>query len=904
MLRLTMRSAALYLPACLLLFCLQARSEDTPAQSGGDSQAAAQEVSASVLRATLDNGLRVVVVRNTLAPVVTTEINYQVGSNEAPAGYPGTAHALEHMMFRGSTGLSHDQLAEIGAQIGGNFNADTTQTVTQFLFTVPAADIDVPLQVEALRMRGLVLSDAGWAQERGAIEQEVSRDLSNPEYVFYSQLLQAMFGGTPYAHDALGTRPSFDRTTAARLRAFYRQWYAPNNAILVVVGDVDPAATINRIKQLFGAIPKKVLPARPATNLQPVAAATLRLTTDQPYGDAVMAYRMPGYDSPDYAAATILGDVLASPRGNLNALVPEGKALDAGFDASTMQGTGLGFALAVFPKGADAEALLKTIGERIAATRQSGVPPELVEAAKRQEIAQLERQKNSVPGLAGAWSTALALQSLDSPDSIKAAFAAVTVADVNRVARELLDPAHAISAILTPQLSGKPLARSGFGGAESFASAPDKPVQLPQWAEQTLSRLVVPESSLHPSDTVLPNGLRLIVQPDAVSDSVSVYGNVHNSAELEQPAGKDGVADVLNQLFAYGGGPLDRVAFQAALDDIAATESGGTRFSVQAPADQFEHAVQLLAENELQPQLPDAAFKVVRAELAQAVAGRLESPDYLLQRAIGNALWPADDPGLRQATPQSISALTLDDVRSYYRKIFRPDLTTIVVIGKVDPAEARRVLAKYFGDWKAQGPKPDTDLPAVPPNAAAQARVPDASNLQDSVVLSQNVEVNLHDPDHYALQLGNEVLGEGFYASRLYRDLRARSGLVYTVDSHFRFSRSRSSYTVKYGCDGDKDEQARSIVLSDLRQMQAEPMSAADLFRAKSLVLRQIPLQNDDTAQIAGAWLFYSENDLPLDQPAIAARHYADLTAAQVQEAYRKWLRPDAFVEVVKGPPQ
>ena len=142
-----------------------------------------------MLRATLDNGLRVVIVRNTLAPVVTTIVNYLVGSNEAPEGFPGMAHAQEHMMFRGSPGLSANQLADIIAAMGGMFNADTQQTVTQYFLTAPAEDLDVALHIEAIRMRGVLDSEKLWEQERGAIEQEVAQDLSSPEYVFYTKLL-------------------------------------------------------------------------------------------------------------------------------------------------------------------------------------------------------------------------------------------------------------------------------------------------------------------------------------------------------------------------------------------------------------------------------------------------------------------------------------------------------------------------------------------------------------------------------------------------------------------------------------------------------------------------------------------------------------------------------------------
>ena len=176
-------------------------------------RAATNEIAAEqgVLRATLTNGLQVIVVHNALAPVVTTMINYRVGADECPAEFPGMAHATEHMMFRGSPGLSAEQLSGISAALGGDSNANTQHPITQYFFTTPVEHLDVALRIEATRMRDLLADEKLWDKERGAIEQEVAQDLSNPEYVFYMQLLAAIFKGTPYSHTGLGTRPSFDQ---------------------------------------------------------------------------------------------------------------------------------------------------------------------------------------------------------------------------------------------------------------------------------------------------------------------------------------------------------------------------------------------------------------------------------------------------------------------------------------------------------------------------------------------------------------------------------------------------------------------------------------------------------------------------------------------------------------------
>ncbi len=855
-----------------------------------------------VLRATLTNGLKVIIVRNSLAPVVTTMVNYRVGSDECPPGFPGTAHALEHMMFRGSPGLSAEQLADITAALGGDSNADTQQAVTQYFFTAPAEDLDVALRIEALRMRGILKSEELWDKERGAIEQEVAQDLSNPQYVLYMKVLAALFKGTPYEHDPLGSRPSFDQTTGAMLASFHNTWYAPNNAILMIVGDVVPARAQELVKTHFGDIPAGKLPAPPPFDFQPVKPETLKLDSDLPYGMVAIAFRFPGSDSPDFAAAQILADALASQRGQLYGLVPEGKALFASFSYDSLPKAGLGYALAGFPAGADSGALVEQVRTILCAEMTNGILPDLVEASKRREIASAELQKNSVFGLATAWSQAVAVEGRQSPQDDIEAMRRVTVADVNRVAKQYLDLDHAITAILTPQPSGQPVSTKSFGGKESFTPTKTTGARLPAWAQKATERMAVPASALKPVVTNLPNGLKLIVQPESISDTVSVYGRVRNNPKVQTPPGKEGVDQALDQLFSYGTKSLDRLAFQKALDDIGAIEAAGTDFSLQVLADQFERGVQLLADNELAPALPEDEFKILQPQLAASVAGELQSPNYLAGRALRVALFPKPDPARRETTPDTVKALGIQDVRDYYQHAFRPDLTTIVVVGNLTPEKAQQVIARYFGDWRAAGPKPDTLFPPAPPNPPSTTQVPDSSRVQDKVTLAETLALTRTNQEYYALELGNHVLGGGFYATRLYRDLREKSGLVYFVSSTFQVGLTRGIYQVEYACDPPNVSKARAIVVSNLEQLRTRKVTARELRQAKVLLLRDIPLSESSVERIAAGWLSRSMLELPLDEPILAARRYVKLGAGNVRAAFAKWIRANDLAQVTQGP--
>jgi zinc protease len=229
-------------------------------------------------------------------------------------------------------------------------------------------------------------------------------------------------------------------------------------------------------------------------------------------------------------------------------------------------------------------------------------------------------------------------------------------------------------------------------------------------------------------------------------------------------------------------------------------------------------------------------------------------------------------------------------------------MTTIVVIGNVTPAEAKATIEKYFGDWKASGPKPDVDLGPIPPSKASATVVPDRSRVQDSTLLAETVPISRSNPEYYALELGDHVLGGGFYATRLYHDLRQVAGLVYSVDVQLSAGKTRSTYLVAFGSDPPNVSQAKRLIVRDLTSMQKSDVSPAELQQAKAILLRQLPLSESSEDAVASGLASLSLSGLPLDEGHRAATIYANLTAAQIREAFAKYIRPSTFVQVVQGP--
>lgn len=855
-----------------------------------------------VTRTTLPNGLQIIVVRDSLAPVVTTMLNYKVGSNEQV--YDGQAHALEHMMFRGAKTLSESQLSDISELLGGNYDADTQAEVTQYFFTAPSQYLDLLLRMEASRMRGAFLNQKEWNIERGAITQEVTQDYSSPLRRLFQDVQESLYTKTPYSKNGLGTQEGFAHVIdAQKLQAFYNTWYHPNNAVFVITGDVDGPSTVAAVRKYFGGFPAVKLPARPAVHLEPLKSKTIVVDSDQPVTIVGLAFRFPGWDSKDYAATQVLESVLDNQRADLYGLVASGSVLFAGlqqFDAhAKASGTVL---FGVIPASAKPQIAIDAVRGVMEHYKKNGVPADLVEVAKRRAVADAEYKANSIQDLAQEWSDAVAVEGKDSPNSDLAELNAVTASDVDHVLRRYVDFDHMIIAEAVPKDLGK-----------TSMNPPPPPAKentkvtilhhdpLPAWATAAFANVQVPKSPSVPVDMTLSNGMRLIVVPETVSHTVVVSGNIISDEAMQAPKDVQGVADITSALLSFGTTTYDRLAYRKELDDIAAEVSAGTQFSLTTLSSQFDRGVALLADEELHPAFPASSFATIQQQEVQSLEGGVKSPDFLFQIALNKALYPADDPVQLNPTPETAGAVTMESIKKWYADAYRADMATVVVVGDVTPELAKATFEKYFGEWKTSGPKPDVYLPSVPANKAADVVVSDPARIQSQVQLIQSNGLTRSDADWPALAVANAAFGASA-TSILFHDVRDVHGLVYGIYSSLAAHKNRGTFSIQFSSDPDKITSAQSLALADLGHLMQAGVGSDDLARGKTMLVSEVPLREQSFSGIAGQLLQYAQYDLPLDQASVDARSEVATSNVDILRALKKWIRPSDFVRVILGP--
>jgi zinc protease len=402
----------------------------------------------------------------------------------------------------------------------------------------------------------------------------------------------------------------------------------------------------------------------------------------------------------------------------------------------------------------------------------------------------------------------------------------------------------------------------------------------------------------------LPNGLHYIVRRETASPTVVVSGTIRNNPALYEPKGKDGVSLILIAMLPWGTTTFDRKAYEAQFDAIAGSATLGTSFSLRVQAKDFERGMALLADGMLHPAFSDAAFGVVKSATTQSVALSNKLPAAQANLAQRLALYPPGDPRRRDVTEETVTSIRLDDVRHYYRSTFRPDETTIAVVGDVTPERARAALESNFGSWKSDGPAPSFRFPRLHPqaHAARTVRVKSANSAQSEVTLKEVFPMTRADPDYVPLLLANTILsGEGT-GSLLVEELRTRRGFVYSAQSDFHVDPTGAEFDVSYASDPKNVAHTDAAIIAIVKQLQRTPLPENDLSRAKALLLAQRVLPLDSYTGIAADLLSGAQyGDLSAESEAAFWTALVRTTPLQLRNAMRR-LDPDHFLRIIIEP--
>jgi zinc protease len=850
----------------------------------------------------LRNGLQVIVVEDHAAPVVECAMWYRFGSLDETAGKTGLAHALEHMMFRGSAHISAGGLDDITERLGAEMNGQTDYDDTELYFVMPADKLDVALAIEADRMQHALLRQSDWNIERGAVLSELDDDAGSPFFDLLSRVRAAAYPDQPNGRVPIGYRSDVERATAADIARYYHEWYAPNNAVLVVAGDVDHATVFRRAEQLFAAIPAHPIPQHHYIDPTPASGAVVEAAFPFPFEILDLAYAVPGDTESGEPAVSTLATLIENERSPFHqALVDTNIALTIEAESDTqLKGGLLNVFIILNPghTGEEAQSVFDATMQNVLAT---GFSPSLVEQARSITIAQRLFSEDSIQGfgdLAG-YTYGLVGERIHDEDERLAALTPESLLDAAR--RYLRTPT--VIGHLRPNAS-PPRRNSGKSNAtisDDFSSrVPNGPIIEPASIRAELSTPSIEHSTLSPTTFTLPNGLRVIVQEKRDRPTFTLMGHIASSPGFEPP-GEEGMVRLGSDLADYGSTNEPFDTRRQAIDDMGAQIDFGQDFSAKGLGRDFERIVAIVADGEEHPAFPEPWFSRDRGQIANSLTAEANISGQAIDHLYQEHLLAPDDPALRRPNADTVSSITRDDLLAFVGRYWRPDLTTIAVVGDVTPQQVRAAFESAFGAWQRIGEAPNVRQEPFPAARAADAYIGTEAN-QVFVRLGQPAMART-SPDYDAFLVLNQILGaSGAFESRLWQELRQKRGLIYSADSSLTADRDRGDFQIELEAAPEHVQSAVAFVRDELRRLQREPVSATELQEAKLRLVGDALLAEASADGQAQQLLDISEYGLPLTYYRDRNAELAHITAADVLRVARRYLEPDRLIQIYAGP--
>jgi len=882
-------AALLFTLALLALAGIPARAGVGPGDGG-------------IYTTTLSNGLKVVVAEDHSAPVIQTAMWYHFGSLDETPGKTGLAHALEHMSFRGTPEISSGGLDDIVARLGAQMNGETSYDYTQLYFMMPSDKLDVALGIESDRMAHLALRAQDWAIEREAVLNELDGDASSPFYDLLARVRAAAFPGQPAGRTPLGFRSNVADATVADIAKYYHEWYVPNNATLVIAGDVDHEVAFAKARRFFGGIASH--PTPPHEDADPVAATgkTVEAAFPFPFEVLDLAYAVPGDSERGEPAISTISTLIQNQRSPFyQALVESNVALAVEANADTqVKGGLLNVFIVLNPghHGDEAQHIFEaTMNQAIA----NGFDPELVDASKSLTIADRDYSTDSIDGLgalAGYTYGIVGEKIQDEDDRL----AALTPADLQAAAKRYLSVPNVVGHLRpsdTPPAGHSE--KSDTAASDDFSKrVPNGPIVMPAWIAAAVRTPSTARSPLDPVSFTLSNGLRVLVQQKTDRPTFVMEGQIDSSPAFAPP-GEEGIVRLASSVADYGSANYPFALRRQTTDALGAFVTTGQSFSAQGRASDFEKIAAVIADGEEHPTFADPWLSIERSQLANSLDSENNISGVMIDRAYKQLLLASDDPSLREASPSSVRGITQQDLLDYTKRYWRPDLTSIAVVGDVSPERVRAALEAAFGGWQASGPKPDARLMAMPPAAPGHDYISTDAN-QVYVRLGQPA-VARSNPDYDAFLVLNQILGgSGAFQSRFWQELRQKRGLVYSVSSTLDSDQDRGDWRVELNASPGRVVAAVDIVRRELERMQSQPVTQTELDEAKTRLVGDALIDEASSSGQAEQLLDIAAYGLPLDYYRTQSERFAKISVADIERVAREYLKPHELVQVYAGP--
>jgi zinc protease len=859
----------------------------------------------------LDNGLQVLLFPDAGQSTTTVNITYLVGSARERYGETGMAHLLEHLMFKGST--HHPDVPDELTTHGSRPNGTTWYDRTNYFETFSATDenLEWAIDLEADRMVNSFLDPADLESEMTVVRNEFELGENQPVSILRERLYSTAYLWHNYGNSTIGARSDIENVPMSKIRDFYKMWYRPDNAVLVIAGRFDRDLAIELITSRLGSIQPPEIPLPVQYTVEPPQdgprSVTLRRVGD--VQEVALAYHIPAGPHRDHVPLALLAQIIGdTPTGRLHELLVEKqKATSVWASADRSHDPGLFTVFCEVPKELPVEEVRDTMIETVESPK--AITQEEVDRAREQLLSGWQKRMRNTSWAAVGLSEWAAMGDWRLLFLLRDRLSTVTIEDVERVAAEYLRATNRTLGVYVPiehkdraEIPATPELETMLEDytSDQMATSGEEFDATPENIESLLRRVQ------------LPVGCKLVLLPKPTrGETVNLRLRMNLGSE-ESLRGKKAVGDLTASMLMRGTTHHSRDQIHDELDALQAQfyvwgGPRGVEASIQVARENLQKTLGLLVEVLREPEFSAAELE----QVVQARATRLEEsknqPQAVVRRRLGRALQPWEPEDVRYDFTvdewiERLRAVDPDDLRAFHQEFYGANSMEIAVVGDFDTDRVQRLLGELFGGWQSR--TPFERLHAKPSKALVlRERIEVADKESASLLAMLPLQMRNDDPAYPALLLGNYMTGGGFLNSRLARRIRQEEGLSYSVGSWFEASRwdKDGSFGGWAAYAPANDGTVVEAFADEIRRVVADGFTAEELAAAKTGWLQRRAMSRGVDRELAGTLLWREDEERTLLWDAALEAQVAGLSCADLHSAFRRHIDPDRISYVRAG---